>query len=141
VPLNKQKLSTLPIEQRVLKGIKWGLQMASGFALFAVVARLLGGDKIFEGGLSFPQTLAAEFGAGVVGGIILGISLPILTSSIRVGFVGFIIGAISGLAALIADKGITGWSLGELDITLPFGLVGMLVAIGLRRRVTQNASH
>jgi len=115
--------------------------MASGFALFAVVARLLGGDKIFEGGLSFPQTLAAEFGAGVVGGIILGISLPILTSSIRVGFVGFIIGAISGLAALIADKGITGWSLGELDITLPFGLVGMLVAIGLRRRVTQNASH
>jgi hypothetical protein len=40
--------------------------MAGALAFFAVVARLAGRDKIFEGGLSFPKTLAAEFSAGLV---------------------------------------------------------------------------
>lgn len=98
--------------------------MATGFAVFAVLARVFGGDKIFEGGLSFTQTLAAEFGAGVLGGPVLGVSLPILTSNIRVGFIGFVIGAISGLAALIADKNFGGLTLGELGIALPLAMIG-----------------
>jgi hypothetical protein len=135
----KQNLSSLPIDKRVLKGIKWGLQTAAGFALFAVIARVFGGDKIFEGGLSFAQTLEAELSAGVVGGIVFGASLPILTSMIRVGFIGFVIGAISGLAALTADKGVAGWTLDQLGITLPFAVVGMMVAVTVRRRINQNA--
>jgi hypothetical protein len=137
--LDKQNLSALPLGIRAVKGIKWGLQMATGFAAFAVLGRVVGGDKIFAGGLSFTQTLAAEFGAGVLGGLVLGVSLPILTSNVRVGFVGFVIGAISGLAALIADKGLTGWPLDELVNALPFAIVGSVVAVLLRRRVTQHA--
>ncbi|HEV7593749.1 MAG TPA: hypothetical protein VGO33_02045 [Gemmatimonadaceae bacterium] len=136
--LDKQNLSSLPIGKRMLKGVKWGLEMATGFALFAVLARLLGGEKIFEGGLSFTQTIGAEFAAGLVGGLFLGVSFPILTSNVRVGIIGFVIGAISGFAALVADKGFAGWTLGELYIILPFAAIGMGVAISLRRRVTQK---
>jgi hypothetical protein len=100
---------------------------------------VFGGAKIFDGGLSFTQTLAAEFGAGVVGGLVLGVSLPMLTSMIRVGFIGFVIGGISGLAALTADKGLVGWTLDQLWIALPFAVIGMAVAVKLRRRMTEPA--
>ena len=113
--------------------------MATGFGLLAVLARVLGGDKTFQGDLSLSQTLAAEFSAGVVGGLVLGASLPIMTSNIRVGFIGFVIGAISGFAALVADKGFAGWAPGELYITLPFAVIGAGVALNLRRRIAQKA--
>ena len=132
--VNRTNFSALPILPRALQGIKWGLQMAAGLALFAVIARVVGGDKIFEGGLSFSQLLEAEFAAGVLGGLVLGISLPILTTSVRAAFIGFVIGAISGFAGLIAQKGLTDWTIGELGITIPFAIVGVIVAVGLKRR-------
>jgi hypothetical protein len=62
------------VEQLALKGVKWGLQMALGFASFAVLARVIGGEKIFNGGLSFSATLAAEIAAWVFGGLVLGLT-------------------------------------------------------------------
>lgn len=141
MPLDGRTVSALPIGRRALKGIQWGLQMAAALAFFAIVARLAGGDKIFEGGLSFPKTLAAEFAAGVLGGIVFGVSLPVLTSGIRVAFAGLIIGAISGLAVLTADKGFAGWNPGEIDIIVPFAMLGLVVAIIVRRRVSRNAGR
>lgn len=138
MPLGKPNLSELPLHRRAIKGVKWGLQMAAGFALFAVLARLLGGDRIFEGGLSFPQTLAAEFGAGILGGLVLGLCLPILTSSVNVAFVGFAIGAIAGFATLMAQKGFAGWDMVDLIVVIVYSFVGLAVAVLLRRRVTQS---
>jgi hypothetical protein len=138
-PLSHQGWSALPIRKRALKGIEWGLQTAAGFALFAVLARVVGGSEVFEGdGLSFPQTLAAEFGAGIVGGLVFGLSLPMLTSSVRIWFIGLVIGAICGFAFLIADKGLTSLTLGQLDILIPFAIVGLAVAIMVRRRLTRQ---
>jgi hypothetical protein len=119
----------------VAKGIKWGLMMATGLASFLVVGRILGGSKIFEGGLSFSKTLLAEFGAGLIGGLIFGLTFRCIRSVFSAALVGLLVGEVSGFAMVIADKGVSDTSAWDLGSTVPFGAVGLVVAVMLWRRL------
>jgi hypothetical protein len=107
--------------------------VAAAFAAFAIIGRIVGGSKAFEGGVSFPNTLLAEFGSGLVGGAIFGLTFRSIHSVISAAIVGLVIGEVSGFAMLVADAGFAA-SKWELDNTVPFGALGLVVAVIVWRR-------
>jgi hypothetical protein len=113
--------------------------MAAVYASFAVLAWISAGNRIFQGGLSLWQLLAAELAAGIFGGLVLGLSLPWITSLVRSAIVGSVVGAISGLAVFITDKGFGGLTWAGSDIVIPYAALGLVIAVALWKRAARSS--
>ena len=60
-------------------GLGWGLGVAAGFSMFALlVVAFRGGDELQRNGTTPASLLAAYCGAGLVGGVLLGLTRPLL---------------------------------------------------------------
>jgi hypothetical protein len=115
------------------KGLRWGVAMATVFATFAVIGRLLGGSKVF-GGPTLLTVLLAEFGSGIVGGLIVGASYRSIHSIFSAGTVGLIVGLVCGVAVELADPGAASWRAWDVGLILVYGVLGVVIASMLWRR-------
>jgi hypothetical protein len=115
--------------------------MASIFAAFAVIARLVGGSKTFEGDISFIQLLVVEFGSGVVGGLIVGVTYKHVGSMLSAALVGLLVGLACGVAFAMADAGVTNWRGWDQWLVLAYTALGMVVAGMAWRRAKQLRAH
>ena len=136
----KQSTRELPLGARSIRGAQWGLQLAAVYAFFAVLARVVGGKEVFDGGPSLAQTLLAESTAGILGGLFLGLVVPWITSGFRTALVGLLVGAITGAAFSAADKGLARVSWADSYVLVAFALLGALVAVMGRRRAANLTS-
>lgn len=124
----------------LVKGVKWGVWMALIFASFAVIGRIVGGSRMFEGGLTFPKTLFAECGSGIVGGLIVGVTYRQIRSIVSAALVGLLVGLVCGVAMEMADVAGTSWRNWDLGLVVVYGVLGLVVAAILwRRRATMSA--
>src|SRR4051812_38050107 len=93
-------------------GIACGCTMASMYALYAIGLYLFRGPTPFEAiGAGFGAVIAAYFGAGIMGGAVVGALFPLTRSRIGATVVGVIAGFFVYLSLAIADSGLPSrWS-------------------------------
>lgn len=113
-------------------GLKLGLATAAVMSGIGLVLYLIDGPARFEtSGLSFPAVVAAYFAAGVVGGPLFGLSLPLTKS--RAG--SSVVGAGVAATAYLGVTQLVGSDLGSSVVAAM--LVGAVVGAALWTPVQQ----
>lgn len=123
------------IRDRLAVSIALGVLFAGVLALWVTAVRIFGGRSAFEElGASYPVVVLTYLGSGVVGGIIVGLLLPITRWRVGVAFVGFLVGVATFSAVGLSITGFEGWSSDDVLIAILGGLaLGPVLAFQIRR--------
>ncbi len=92
-----------------------GLIMATLYSAWVTLLYLLGGPETFsENGLTVWTTIAAYYLAGGIGGLIVGLALPLARNSLGAIAVGILVGFVVFFSMGIASKGLP-WQWSSTD--------------------------
>ncbi len=126
--------------ERLRWGLRWGFVYVVIFGGFAILLRIIDGSRSFiEHGTSLAAVLEAYLLAGFVGGTLLGVTRPWLSTKAASACVGAVVGSTVGFAFLITNNGVDGWT--AFDYVLPgiFALIGLATGIGIHRNIQLRA--
>lgn len=120
--------------ERALRGIKWGLMFASVLSLFVTAVYLFGGSAPFSAkGVTWAQVVLLYFAGGIVGGALVGLLLPLAsTTTLGAGFVGWLASIPIGAGGAMLVSGPV-WSSEHTFLTAFMSLGGIATGINLRR--------
>jgi hypothetical protein len=110
-------------------GIKWGLAFAGCFIIWAAIIRILAGNGPFQQlGASISITIAFYISSGLLSGLILGVSRPLLGSRLGSAIVGCAIAIPVVGGTQMALEGVHRPDLLEVVLVVTMGLFGGVLA-------------
>ncbi len=118
-----------PIIHRLRSGLWWGLSFATVYSVWVLGIWLVRGNATFERlGITLLQVVAAYFISGAVGGLTVGLLMPLGQTPLGAAILGFIV-AVQVFAAVAISM--EGWPINWLLVLGPSIAIGPGAGIGM----------